>query len=451
MEMINNTYLKFIDFNELSLWDVKRLFLSSVKSKYKIVSLKEVIKERSKKVNLYDFHDEKFWILWVNNKEWIFDAYEEIWKNINQAYKKVYLWDLAYNPYRVNVWSVWIKTEKHKFDYISPAYVVFSCDKTQLLPEYFYILFKSDLFNWLVNENTTWSVRQNLKFSTLAEIKIPLPSLEEQNRIVEEYNKKLQDSLNAEIKARELEKEIESYLMEELGIEVKEKEEKNNFLSFIDYKEVDRWAVESLWRTSNIDNRFKWKYNLEKFWDLIVSYQYWSSEKASTKKEWYPMLRMNNILNSDLILDDLKYVKFDINNYNKFKLNYNDLLFNRTNSKELVWKTALFKEKEDYVFAWYLIRVVIDSNKAFPEYINYLFNSSVLQYQKNLISRQITWQANINAQEMQDFKFPLPPLEIQEKIVKHIWDLKEEIKNLKKLSEDLKESAKKEFEREIFS
>jgi restriction endonuclease S subunit len=47
--------------------------------------------------------------------------------------------------------------------------------------------------------------------------------------------------------------------------------------------------------------------------------------------------------------------------------------------------------------------------------------------------------------------FPLPPLEIQEKIVKHIWEVKEEIKSLKKLSEELKESAKVEFEKEIFS
>jgi type I restriction enzyme, S subunit len=48
------------------------------------------------------------------------------------------------------------------------------------------------------------------------DVKIPLPSLPEQNRIVEEYNQKLQDSINAEIKAKELEKEIEIYLMQEL-------------------------------------------------------------------------------------------------------------------------------------------------------------------------------------------------------------------------------------------
>ncbi len=48
------------------------------------------------------------------------------------------------------------------------------------------------------------------------------------------------------------------------------------------------------------------------------------------------MLRMNNIYNSDLVVEDLKYIKLDKISFKKFKLNYNDLLFNRTNSKELV-------------------------------------------------------------------------------------------------------------------
>jgi len=220
MQTLDFKYLKFIDFKELSLWDVKRLFLSDIKSKYEIVELWEVIKERSEKVALYDYPDKKFWILWVNNKVWIFDAYEELWKNINQKYKKVYLWDIAYNPYRVNVGSVWLKTNNQKYEYISPAYVVFSCDKNKLNYEYFYILFKTNFFNKIINENTTGSVRQNFKFSTLSKIKIPLPPLEIQNKLVKEYYEKIEEANKKEKEAENLDKEIENYLMEELGIEI---------------------------------------------------------------------------------------------------------------------------------------------------------------------------------------------------------------------------------------
>jgi len=55
-----NTFLKFIDFSKLSLWDIKRLFLSSVKSNYDIVSLKEVIKHRSEKIAIYEEPEKEF-------------------------------------------------------------------------------------------------------------------------------------------------------------------------------------------------------------------------------------------------------------------------------------------------------------------------------------------------------------------------------------------------------
>ncbi|NJO90648.1 MAG: hypothetical protein HC831_18075 [Chloroflexia bacterium] len=142
---------------------------------------------------------------------------------------------------------------------------------------------------------------------------------------------------------------------------------------------------------------------LIKLKELIISYQYGLSEKSSKERIGPPMLRMNNINNSELTVEDLKYIDIDDDTLIKYKLNKGDLLFNRTNSKELVGKTALFNESADYSFASYLIRVVINEEKADNRYINFLFNSSILQYQKDLVSRQITGQANINAQEMQDF------------------------------------------------
>lgn len=442
----NNIYLKIINFNELSLWDVKRLFLSSVKSSYKIVSLKEVIKERSKKVNLYDFQDETFWILWVNNKEWIFDAYEEIWKNINQAYKKVYLWDLAYNPYRVNVWSVWIKTEKHKFDYISPAYVVLSCDKTQLLPEYFYILFKSDLFNWLVNENTTWSVRQNLKFSTLADIKIPLPRLEKQNEIVELYNNKLHDSLNAENKTLELEKEIESYLMDELGIEIREKEEKKVWLNFVDFKDLSRWDLkENLnWFKSKYEIVNIWKIAEVKGWKRIPKWKSYSLENTN-----FQYLRVEDFNKQDNILEwKLKFIDkkvFEL--LYKYKIDKWDLLISIAWT---LWSTLFINNNLKYpTILTENSAKLITSSKINTRFLQNIINSSTVKSQIKSINTTSTIP-KLWLDKVKSIKIPLPPLEIQEKIVKHIWELKDEIKRLKSLSEELKESAKIEFEREIF-
>jgi restriction endonuclease S subunit len=401
------------------------------------------------KIKLYDYPEKEFGILGVNNKIGLFDAYKESGCNINQPYKKVCIDDLAYNPYRINVGSIGWKTELHKHDFISPAYVVFSCNE-KLSAEFLYKVFKTDTFNKIINDNTTGSVRQNLKFNTLSNIKIPLPPLEEQNRIVKTYNKKIRLAEQQELEASQIEQDIESYLFDILVIKKLEEKENKKGLRFVQFNHVERWAVDFLNKVALISKVLNGKYETIKLKEFIISYQYGLSEKASKEKIGTPMLRMNNIFNSEIVVDNLKYINIDGSIKNKYRLNKGDLLFNRTNSKELVGKTAIFNKDGEYTFASYLIRVVIDSTKANLNYINFLFNSTLLKYQKDMISRQITGQANINAQEMQDFLFPLPPLKIQTEIANTIEKMKAKMKTLQQQAEENRKLAIEEFEKEIF-
>ncbi|CAM1368888.1 Type I restriction enzyme EcoKI specificity protein [Tenacibaculum litoreum] len=445
-----NTYLKTVPFTDFLLWDVKRYITNALNSDYPLVLLSKLIYERSERVKLYDFPDKEFKILGVNNKTGLFDAYTELGANINQSYKKVYNQDLAYNPYRINVGSIGWKTPNQKNEFISPAYVVFGTND-ELSSEYLYLIFKTDTFNKIINDNTTGSVRQNLKFDTLVNIKIPLPPLSEQNRIVAQYNQKIQLAQQQEQEANNLEQEIEEYLYSTLGISKTKKVQKEGLLDTINYREVDRWAVDSLGRLAKIENKFKGLYPLIKFRELIFSTQYGLSEKSSKEIVGPPMLRMNNIYNGELNLDDLKYISINDSTYKKYKLNKGDLLFNRTNSKELVGKTALFDSDDEYTFASYLIRVVLKEDLVNKKFINYLFNSSILQFQKDLISRQITGQANINAQEMQELLFPLPDCDKQNEIANHIDGLKNQIKSLRRKANANREKALLNFEQEIFT
>lgn len=442
--------LKTIPFSDFFMWDVKRFTRETITSKYKVVQLGKFINHRSDKLKLFDFPDQEFGILGVNNKTGIFDSYIEKGSNINQAYKKVKNNDLAYNPYRINVGSIGRKTEKHKNDFISPAYVVFKCLEG-LNSEYLYRMFKTDTFNNIINDNTTGSVRQNLKYDVLEKIRIPLPSKDLQNKLLETYNLKIELAKKQESKAKQLELDIEDYLYSSLGIQ-KSIDEKQEIFRTISYKEIDRWSVESLGKLAKVESKFKGNFNLTQLRKLILSYQYGLSEKASKEKIGPAMLRMNNIYNSELDINKLKYISIDDKSFNKYKLNQGDLLFNRTNSKELVGKTAIFDlNSNDFTFASYLIRVVINEEVANKEYINFLFNSSILQYQKDLVSRQITGQANINAQEMQGFLFPNPPLKEQTKIANYISDIKAEINSLLESAKENREQAIANFENEIFN
>lgn len=330
------------------------------------------------------------------------------------------------------------------------AFAKIKTDKAN--PEYLQILFKSKKVNQYMDGYVSGTTnRKYIKPDQLRdEIRIPLPSILEQNKIIRGFKQKINLAKTQESKVIKLEQEIENYLYSALGIKKIVKSPKRKSFRTIRFKEVDRWAVDSLGRKVKIEENFQGKFPLIKLGALIKSFQYGLSEKSSKEVIGPPMLRMNSIDNSELILNDLKYIKIEEKTFLKYKLNKGDLLFNRTNSKELVGKTAIFNSDEDFTFASYLIRVVINENKANRDYINYLFNSSILQYQKDLVSRQITGQANINSIEMQDFLFPLPDMVIQNKISTHISRLKSEIRDLKSSAKLNRTLAIIEFEKEIF-
>lgn len=449
MEGSTNHFLKFVLFSKFDLWDTKRYTSKSVNSDFEVVKLSSCINEESKKYKLFLEEEKDFGILGVNNKTGIFDAYVQKGKDINQPYKKMEIGWIAYNPYRINVGSIGIRLEEHINEYISPAYVVFSC-KENLLPEYLFLVFKTDIFNKVINENTTGSVRQNLSFDKLKDLEIPLPTLQEQQEIVEAYFNKINEANQLELEANNIDQEIEKFLYSKLGLSKNvENQKTSKLLKTISFSKIDRWAIDYLSKYSKLNFLEDGSYNLIKLREVIESYQYGLSEKASKDDLGLPMLRMNNINDASLNLNDIKYLK-DEKSFEKFILNKNDLLFNRTNSKELVGKTAIFDIDGKYTFASYLIRVKINENKADVRYINDLFNSSILQIQKDMVSRQITGQANINAQEMQDFLFPMPPLDIQVKIANEIEKLRNSKISKLTLAEGLKHQANEAFEKAIF-
>ena len=151
--------------------------------------------------------------------------------------------------------------------------------------------------------------------------------------------------------------------------------------------------------------------------DLV---QYGTSEKANTRGQGVPVIRMNNIVDGILDLTNLKHIELRDGDRQKLTLYDGDILFNRTNSKELVGKCAVFHAAGEYVFASYLIRVCAQAQKADPDYITYALNAAIGRQQIDALSRQIIGQANINSQELRSLQIPLPPLAVQRRIMEKV-------------------------------
>lgn len=332
---------------------------------------------------------------------------------------------------------------------VSSHYFLFEIDTTKLLSEFLSIVVKCNDFSKQVKSTGSTNYSAIRPYHVLGYL-IPLPTLEEQRQIVQAYNDRIIEAKRLEDESKSLEDGIEEYLFEVLGITKIAKHEQKSSFQITNFRSIERWAVDFISKLITTKRFLDGKYDAVNLGEFMDFFQYGLSEKSTKENVGVPMLRMNNIYNSELTTENLKYITIDDKTKEKYLLEKGDLLFNRTNSKELVGKTAVFDKDGEYVFASYIIRVKINPEKANVDFINLLFNSSLLQYQKDMVSRKILGQANINSKELQDFLFPLPDLSIQEEIVRRIKDIKDKIKQHHIVSESNRRLAITEFESKIF-
>lgn len=213
-----------------------------------------------------------------------------------------------------------------------------------------------------------------------------LPPLEEQGRIVEKIEELFSDIDNGIKDLKTAQAQIKQYR-----------------------QSVLKSAFEGkLYKTS------EWKNTILE--QHIEEINYGTSEKTKDFGK-IPVLRMGDIQEGKLVFNNLKYL--DAVNDSKLLLKKDDLLFNRTNSAELVGKSAVFNNEGTYSFASYIIKVRC-KNTLNSNFICYYINSTAGRaWAKTQISQQVG-QANINGTKLKNLSFLYPTLPEQQQIVAEI-------------------------------
>ena len=169
-----------------------------------------------------------------------------------------------------------------------------------------------------------------------------------------------------------------------------------------------------------IENQKDWE--VVKIRDIVTDVRYGTS-KPAVEGGRYPYLRMNNLtVDGDLDLNDLKYIDIPDNEIEKCVVRKGDILFNRTNSIDLIGKTAVFNLLDDMVIAGYIIRIRLN-NQILPDVFSQYMNLEAMKKVLRGMAKGAVNQANINAQELQSIKVYIPNMELQKQYV----EFKEEI------------------------
>lgn len=159
--------------------------------------------------------------------------------------------------------------------------------------------------------------------------------------------------------------------------------------------------------------------------DSTLFTEYGMSEKTYSDIDGVPVLKMGDIQHGVVKLGGQKKVNSEVESLPDLYLKTDDVLYNRTNSAELVGKTGIFKgEDNTYTFASYLIRIRCYSPAVNPDYLNLSMNAPY--FRKTQINKYIKkqcGQANVNGTFMKNMLIPIGPLAEQKCILEKVNEL----------------------------
>ena len=186
-------------------------------------------------------------------------------------------------------------------------------------------------------------------------------------------------------------------------------ENKNAQKRFFDYK------LEEKIQLSELPKSWKWV----TVGDISRGPEYGTSQKSHETGK-IPVVRMGNLQKGIIDWNDLAFSNDDTE-IKKYNLTFGDVLFNRTNSPELVGKTSIYRGERKAIFAGYLIRInQIELINA--EYLNYFMNSFLAKQYGNKVKTDGVNQSNINGKKLCSYPFPLCSIEEQEQVVYALED-----------------------------
>lgn len=253
-------------------------------------------------------------------------------------------------------------------------------DTNKLNTDYLYYYLKSKK-NY-VTKISRGVAQNNINMSMLKSFELPLPEISKQEKIVAILDKVLAIIKKRQHELQKLDELIKARFVEMFGV----------------YPE----------------NPMGWEVGTIR--DIVTEVRYGSSRPAVDGGK-YPYLRMNNITYSgELDLSDIKRIDIPDNELEKCTVRRGDVLFNRTNSKELVGKTCVYDCDEMMVLAGFVIRIRV-KECILPEFLSAFLNTDFSKQMLLGMCKTAIGQANINAQELQNIGLYLPPVELQRRFV----------------------------------
>lgn len=330
---------------------------------------------------------------------------------------------------------------------VTGDFPLFDVDNTLILTEYLFLISTTKAFARFAQSCSRGTTnRQRIDVNLFLQQQIPLPSLAEQQALVDAYNHNLRQATILEQQAENGEKEIENNFAEILGI-IKHNPQTfdgRNRLLFANYAQISQWGVDFILQgTKGIHSS---KYPCYLISDICVISSGGTPNRG--RKDYFggniPWIKTGELRNEILTDTEEKITEEGLLNSSAKLYPKGSLAIAMYGAT--IGKTAKFgidattnqacavltRIKEDVVltdYLWLYLQTQTDNLKAMA------YGGA---------------QPNINAGIIANYKIPLPPLDMQAEIVAVVQEQRTKIVHYKSLATTLRQEAITQFEHAIF-
>lgn len=322
-------------------------------------------------------------------------------------------------------------------DAVFASYLIRVRTSALVRPDFLSFFFQSRAYWDQITENLSGSAQPNCNASKLSSLVVPLPPIAEQQRIAAKVSTLLDRVRASEERLEKVSRILRRFRQAVLAAAssgrlttdwrvTQELADAADTLAKVSQRRLhaartpaERSRIEAslagLEESESSELPKGWRFvQLAK---IAESFDYGTSAKSKPSGS-VPVLRMGNIQDGRIDWDDLVYTsnKEEIKSY---ALAPRTVLFNRTNSPELVGKTAIYRGEKPAIFAGYLIRVNT-TPELDPEYLNLCLNTPAAREFCRRVKTDGVSQSNINAQKLRTFEVPFCDLLEQQEIVRRV-------------------------------
>jgi len=444
MKVLTKTYLKFIEYRNFHLWDVKRYFKRELSTAFPLVSIKNFVIKYIDKVQL---DDDK--------------AYKRI--RIRAYGKGVELRDIEYGEEIKTKQQFSVKQGQFIFSkidarngafgivpneldnaIITNSFSVYDVNKQIANTKYLYLVTKTKYFQDLcekVSSGTTG--RRNISDEHFVNFQIPLPPLSEQHEIVSRYFEKIQKAQALEKEAQNIEQKIEEYFLEVLGIQKQEKRERKKGLQFVEFATLTKWGIDFVYSNTNIKPIYK-EYSISQLCKISSGGTPSRSKKEFFENGYIPWIKTGE-LNNDILLTTSEKIT------NEALQNSSAKLYKKGSLVIAMYGATIGKTAKLGIDATTnqacAVLFNIDNSKIETNYL-WEYLQARTEHLKTLAYGSA--QPNLNAGIIANYTIPLPSLPKQQEIVNVIQTKKKTIQSTKNQAKLLKHQAETEFEKSVF-